>query len=192
MLLVVSIVIISLYTAYYLRKIYANGRFLSHVMGKVLTMALTMVNSLTVGFLLASFLHGKLAVSTILSVTLSGCIAYLLGKPFGLLSIIDGLVASLMGGMMGAMLAEMLQSPSIALVTVYMDVVYILSFSLAVVLINREIAKKGSKIISKFYSICLAIIVPLMIIGVAVFFDFENVGSKSGLNGHNLHHMMKE
>lgn len=191
MLLIVSTFIVLLYIVYYVRKIYPNKHNLSSMVGKGIAMTLAMVSSLTIGFLLAVPLQGRLAVSTVLAITLSCFIAYLIGKPFGLLAIIEALAAGLMGGMMGAMLAEMLQN-YITLMMAYMDVIYVLSFSFAIMIINREATKRDSELpsVNRPHSFLLAIAVPLIIVGIATFLDSDT--GDNNIRGYNHHHMMKE
>ncbi|MBB5323247.1 hypothetical protein HNQ34_000324 [Anoxybacillus tepidamans] len=191
MLLIISTFIVLLYIVYYVRKIYPNKHNLSGMVGKGIAMALAMVSSLTIGFLLAVPLQGRLAVSTVLAITLSCFIAYLIGKPFGLLAIIEALAAGLMGGMMGAMLVEMLQN-YITLMMAYMDVIYVLSFSFAIMIINREATKRDSELpsVNRPHSFLLAIAVPLIIVGIVTFLDSDT--EDNNISGYNHHHMMKE
>lgn len=194
MLLIISAIIVIIYTIYYGTKVYPNKQHLSLMTGKSITMAMGMVSSLIIGLVLAIPLQGQLAVSTVLAILISILIAFFIGQPFGALAVIEALSASLMGSMMGAMLGEMVPVSHIPLLMISMDVIYLLSVTSLILLIHRETAKNNLQTTGKqrSYSFLLTMAIPIVLIGMATLLDIKHTESNQDMNNHDQHHMMKE
>lgn len=194
MLLIMSALVVLVYTIYYGTKVYLNKQHVSLMMAKSITMAMGMVSSLMIGLFLGILLQGQLAVSTILSILISMLIAFFIGHPFGSLVVIEALSSSLMGSMMGAMLGEMLPTGYTSLLIISLDVIYLLIVSALIMLIRKEATKKNSQIFGTYrpYSFLLTIAIPILLIGMATFLDINHTESKHDMDNDNHHHMMKE
>lgn len=194
MLLSISALMIVLYTIYYGTKVYPNKQSLRPMTGKSISMALGMVSSLAIGLFIAIPLQGQLAVATVLAITVSTLVACFIGKPFGLLAVIEALAATLMGSMMGAMLGEMLPTNNVKLMIISMDAIYLFSISSVMMLINKEIAKNDFQTpgTRQSFSFLLTLAIPFLLIGMATLLDTNHMNDKKSIGEHNHHHMMKE
>lgn len=194
MLIIISTLVVICYTVYFVIKIHPKKQLVNQMVGKSISMALGMVSSLTIGVLIASLLHGQLAISTILAVLVSAGVAYFIGRLFSFIAVIEALAASLMGSMMGAMLADMLPTSDISFLLIFMDVIYLTSVIATVEFIHKKLIEKETPLVTvtKPYSFVLMLTLSFLLIGVATFLDSNHTENKQDMNTHNHHMKMNE
>lgn len=194
MLIIISTLVVICYTVYFVIKVHPKKQLVNQMFGKSISMALGMVSSLTIGVLIASLLHGQLAVSTILAVLVSAGVAYFIGKLFSFLAVIEALAASLMGSTMGVMLADMLSTSDISFFLIFMDVIYLTSVIATVEFIHKRLIEKETPPVrvTKPYSFVLMLTLSFLLIGVATFLDINHTEGKQDINTHNHHMKMNE
>ncbi|MGC9933824.1 hypothetical protein [Priestia aryabhattai] len=194
MLITISTLVVICYTVYFVIKVHPKKQLVNQMFGKSISMALGMVSSLTIGVLIASLLHGQLAISTILAVVVSAVVAYFISTLFGFLAVIESLAASLMGSTMGAMLAEMLPTSDISFLLIFMDVIYLTSIIATVEFIHKKLIEKETTPVrvTKPYSFVLMLTLSFLLIGMATFLDSNHTENKQDMSTHNHHMKMNE
>lgn len=190
MLLIISSLIVILYTFIYGVIVYQNKRHINPGTGKCISMALGMVSSLTIGLFFAIALQGKLAESTVLAILLCSLLTFFISRPFGSLVVIEALASGLMGSMMGPMLGEMLPENQIFIMILAMDVIYFLFVFSIIMVINKEKIqnKAENSPTHRTNSFLITLLVPLLLVGVVAFLNGNHPESKSEMNRHQ--HMM--
>ena len=139
MLLIISTLLVLLYTSVCVIKIHQVRKNLKNMTGMMTIMILCMGSSLTIGLIVGIFYTSNLAHSTMIAMTFSLIVGYLAGKSINLLAIGEGIAGGIMGGMMGAMLGDMLPPGNYTAMLIYMDVLFILSILFLVTLMNVEL-----------------------------------------------------
>lgn len=193
MLLVISSIIVILYTFVCGIIVNQNNRHINSGTGKCISMALGMVSSLTIGLFFAIMLQGKLAESTVLAILLCSFLTFFISRPFGSLVVIEALASSLMGSMMGAMLGEMLPENQIFIMTIAMDVIFFLFIFSIIMVINKEKIQNKAEIshTHRAKPFLITLIVPLLLVGVAAFLNGSHSEMNRDMNSHQ-HMMMNE
>lgn len=194
MLLIISSLIVILYTFIYGIIAYQNKKLINPGTGKCISMTLGMVSSLTIGLFFAISLQGKLAESTVLSILLCSLLTFFISRPFGSLVVIEALASGLMGSMMGAMLGEMLPENQIFIMIIAMDVIYFLFIFSIIMVINKEKMQNKVEIprTRSTNSVLITLLIPLLFVGVAAFLNGNHSESKSDMNSHQHMMMMNE
>jgi hypothetical protein len=193
MLLIISSLIVILYTFIYGVIVYQNKRFINPGTGKCISMTIGMISSLTIGLFFAILLQGRLAESTVLAILLCSLLTFFISRPFGSLVVIEALASGLMGSMMGAMLGEMLPENQIFIMILAMDVIYFFFVFSINMVINKEKVQHKLEIprTRSANPFLITLLIPLLLVGVAAFFNGNHSESKSEMNSHQ-HMMMNE
>ena len=124
MLLLVSAIIVSVYTVIFNISTKKKSSSLSNVSAKCVAMSYGMITGTTIGLIIGIYLQGALAQSTVASIAISSVLSYFVGRAFGLTGIIEALASGFMGAMMGAMLGEMLDPVNQTFMMVAMVILY--------------------------------------------------------------------
>ena len=124
MLLLVSAVIVLVYTAIFCIGTKKKSRSVSNASAKCVAMSYGMITGTTIGLFIGIYLQGELAYSTVASIVISAILSYFAGRIFGLAGIIEALASGFMGSMMGAMLGEMIDPSNQAFMVIVMVVLY--------------------------------------------------------------------
>jgi hypothetical protein len=189
MLIFISSALIVAYTIFFCIHTASKKQCVSPTTGKCISMAVGMVSSTMIGLLLALLLPGELAFSTVLSIVVSCIFAYFIGKHFGATGIIEALSASFMGAMMGAMLGDMVPENRQTFLIVAMDIIYLLSILLLMLMVNKEAIKSNERIKTKVTPLFLSIVLSLSIIGIGATIEMnpQNLDEAPPIN-HEHHH----
>lgn len=159
MQLLISTFMIVAYTIYFCIYAKTKKQYVSPALGKCISMSLGMVSSTMIGLILALFLPGELAYTTVLSIVVSNIIAYFIGGIFGVSGMIEAMAASFMGAMMGTMLGEMIPENRQAFMIIAMDIVYLVTVISLIFMMNKDAVKanrmKGTITASLFLSLIL-------------------------------------
>jgi hypothetical protein len=142
MLLLTSFMIVLAYTIYFSKKAHLKKDHIGVGLGKCMVMMLSMTTSLTLGLMLSFLMPGKLAVLTVLAIAICAVAGFIIGRPFGLRTVMESLSTTLMGAMMGAMLGVMLPLYSQTFMLVSMDLIYLGSICFVTFYIKREDVKE--------------------------------------------------
>ncbi|MCH6269249.1 hypothetical protein [Neobacillus citreus] len=188
MLLVASTVLVIFYTIIITMKLYQTRNQLSNMTAMTVVMVLVMASSLLAGLIAGIAVKGDLTLSTIAGISFSLIVGVIAGRVFSLHTLVEGIAAGIMGGMMGAMLGVMLPSDNYALMLVFTDVLFILSFLFIILLINSDL-KKNQESISLYprtFPWIVTSVISAMII--LTFAQFENIPAAGSQNVQNEHH----
>lgn len=158
-------------------------------LAKCIPMLLGMTSSVTIGLVIAVSIPHLLTLSTILSIALSGIIAFLIGKDLGINGMIEAQSSSFMGAMMGAMLGVMLPSNEVLIMVIATDVIYLISLLVILMLLTKEGEPKvQNRLISKktiYSAIFLLNIVFISTIGILQSIDKQEVEMNSTPHEHS-------
>lgn len=144
MQLLISTIMIIVYTIYFCIHAKQKKQYVSPALGKCISMSLGMVSSTMIGLILALLIPGELAYVTVLSIVVSNIVAYFIGGFLGESGIIEAMAASFMGAMMGAMLGEMIPENRQMFMIIAMDIIYLVTVISLVYMMYRE-AVKGNQ-----------------------------------------------
>ncbi|TWE01093.1 hypothetical protein FB550_106147 [Neobacillus bataviensis] len=187
MLLMVSLIMVLVYSTYFFvssRSEKGNG-----TLSNCVPMILGMTSSITIGLVIAILLPKMLAVTTILSIIVSAGIACLIGSRFGVRGIIESQASSLMGAMMGAMLGVMLAANEITLMVMTMDVIYLVSICLMMLLLSKDsMVKKQNIFKSKPATFYLVFLLSICLIGITGFLQKEDTQVEVNTMSHMHEH----
>lgn len=132
--------------------------------GMIISMFFGMNVGLTAGILFGVTYQGNLFLSTLFAMTIGVFAGSLCGLCFGILPIIEGLMAGLMGGMMGAMVGEMLRvEQSISFVQIFLFLSICTIFLIAILGTPKNTRIKERKWLLK--PLALLIFASFLIIG---------------------------
>ncbi len=190
MLLVISTLLVIIYTIICIINIYKHKDKLKNMTGMTVVMVLVMASGLVIGLIAGIALKGDLTLSTIIAMSLSIVVGIIAGRAINLLTLVEGTAAGLMGGMMGAMLGEMLPSDRYVLMLVFTDVLFMIGVLFIILLINSELKRVKESI--SFYPRTVSWIVTL-VISTVIILTFAQLETKPVLNDSNvqeehLHH----
>ncbi|PLR79924.1 hypothetical protein CVD25_22600 [Bacillus canaveralius] len=146
MLLLISTLLVIVYTIVCVIKVHTHKDKLVNMTGMTVAMVLGMASSLTMGLIAGIEFQGNLSLSTIIAIHYSLMVGILVGRPINLLTLVEGMAAGVMGGMMGAMLGEMLPSGDFTLMLVLTDILFMVSVVSIIFLINAELKKTGEPV----------------------------------------------
>lgn len=141
MLLLVSVIMIIIYTIVLCINGAKKSDVVSATSGKCVAMSYGMISGTAIGLFAGIYLQGQLAYSTVSSIGISIVLGYFVGRIFGLSGIIEALAASFMGAMMGAMLGEMLAPTNQLFMMIMIDLMYALVVTGLLFMINTEHTK---------------------------------------------------
>jgi len=187
MLILFSSLLVVAYTFYYCSYISQKKHFVNAAIGKCLSMALGMVSSTMIGILVAFFLPGDLAYSTVLSILISAMFAFIVGRFFGITGIIESLSASFMGAMMGAMLGDMTPDNRQVFTIIAMDIIYIISVLSLMLLVNRHEVKETKIEGTKVKSLVFSLLFSLSIIGFVAVIESSNGETDEAPHTEHVH-----
>jgi hypothetical protein len=192
-MILISGFIVLMYTIFFALSLYPVKQQVSAVSGKCIVMAFSMATATLIGLLLAFSMQGQLAVSTILSIVISGIFGHVIGRPFGLMGIVEALMAGFMGGMMGAMLGEMIPINQMTIMIAAMDLFYFFIAAVIITMIRREApAQKEGLFSARRLPFALLTTLSICIIGGAALFDNVKAASNKTektvqIHNHNNH-----
>ena len=167
MQLLISTVMIIAYTIYFCMYAKTKKQNVSPTLGKCISMSLGMVSSTMIGLILALFVPGELAYTTILSIVVSNIVAYFIGELFGVSGVIEAMAAGFMGAMMGAMLGEMIPVNRQDFIIIAMDIIYLVTVISLMFMMNK-VAVKGNRMKGTIAApLFLSLILFLSMIGLA-------------------------
>ncbi|MCM3677442.1 hypothetical protein M3699_27665 [Peribacillus simplex] len=149
MLLLTRFMIVVAYTFYFSKKAHQKKDHIGVSLGKCMVMMLSMTTSLTLSLMLSFLLPGKLVVLTVLAIAICAVAGFIIGRPFGLISVMESQSTTLMGAVMGAMLGVMLPLDSQTFMLVSMDLI-----TLPYILCDFLYKKRGYKRNKKWEGIC--------------------------------------
>ncbi|MED3909724.1 hypothetical protein P4597_11100 [Peribacillus simplex] len=126
---------------------------------------------------------------TVLAIAICAVAGFIIGRPFGLISVMECLSTTLMGAMMGAMLGVMLPLDSQTFMLVSMDMIYLASIFLVTFYIKREDVKetKSGRGFAPFF---LTLLFSIIIIGTTAVWesDYFKVGDDSEMDMQHHQH----
>jgi hypothetical protein len=179
MLLIISTLLVIIYTTICITKVYNHKNHLVNMTGMTVVMVLVMSSSLVVGLITGIAVKGDLTLSTIIAISFSILVGILVGSFINLLTLVEGIAGGIMGGMMGAMLGVMLPLDNFKLMLVFTDVLFIISSLFIILIINSELKKNGESI--SFYPRSFPWIVTSLI-SAMIILTFAQLESKPALS----------
>lgn len=183
MLILISTLIVIIYTIICIVKVYNHKNKLVNMTGMTVVMVLGMASSLVMGLIAGIAFKGDLTLSTILVISFSLVVGALVGRFINLLALAEGIAGGVMGGMMGAMLGEMMPSDNFKLMLVFTDVLFITCFLFIIHMINSEL-KRVEDSVSR-YSRTFPWIVT-SVISVVIILTFSQLEAKPLLSNVNV------
>jgi hypothetical protein len=144
MILLGSLTVTVLLTAFVMYVLYNRRKQLSTMAGMVVCMANSMLAGIVLGTILGMADPNKdLTMPTILAVSFGMVAGYLTGRPISLVVSVEGMTAGIMGGMMGAMLGVMTQPSKSQLMLFFLDLIYLFVSIVLIRIIEEETFKKS-------------------------------------------------
>ncbi|MGG0288825.1 hypothetical protein ABEY41_27885 [Peribacillus butanolivorans] len=190
MLLMISTLLVLIYTSACLLKVYRNRKILVNMTGMMVAMIMGMASSTAIGLISGVIFKGDLTLSTIVAMSFSIIVGILVGKPIGLLAMVEGIAAGIMGGMMGAMLGEMLPLNNFNLMLVFIDILFIISAMFIIHFINVELKKNQENLVSypRSFPWIVISILSAIIIFTCAHLDTKSVDSYNQVDETHEHH----
>ncbi|WP_462411724.1 hypothetical protein [Neobacillus sp. Marseille-QA0830] len=187
LLLIISFLILAGYSVYFCLDTKAKKQHVSSVTGKCISMSLGMVSSTLIGLIVARFLSGELAYSTVLSIVISFILAYFIGSLFGLSGIMEAMGASFMGAMMGAMLGDMVPENRETFILIAMDIIFLFSVISLSLMVQKETVKETKIKVSQMAPLICSFVFTLSVIGLTVSIESHNQNANkiSHMKEHN-------
>lgn len=149
----------------------------------VFIMSFSMCISLSIGFYLGILFKGELLYSTLLAISISGCIGFLVGLRFHLYTALEGMFSGLMASMMGAMITEMLnaqQAHSILFISLLLTITITMSCMI------QFLSESFSAVIHRRFLLLLSISVVII---VSVFITFPEYTPPTSLELEHEQHI---
>ncbi len=88
----------------------------------MIVMGVSLIACLTFGTVLGVLIHDNFATSTMIAILVGIAIGFFVGKPFGHVVVLGGMIEGIMGGMMGTMTGAMVHmSPNHTLFILFMN-----------------------------------------------------------------------
>lgn len=146
----------------------------------VFIMSFSMSLGLSIGFYLGILFKGELLYSTLLAISISGCIGFLVGLRFHLYTALEGMFSGFMASMMGAMITEMLnaqQAHSILFISLLLTITITMSCMI------QLLSETFSTFIHRRFLLLLSISVVII---VSVFITFPDYTPSTSLE-HEQH-----
>ncbi|PGB07168.1 cupredoxin domain-containing protein [Bacillus toyonensis] len=174
MLYVISLGIVLVLTSYITIKTHRIKQQLSNMAAMMIAMTVAMMSSLLVGTIIGANMNGNLTTPVMIAVVVGMIIGYSVGHSFSLLASLDGVLSGIMGGMMGAMLGVMVISQNPYLVTLFMDIIFVIVMMLILQLIHQEAKKTENNTTSsprKPVAKTILYAVSFLFVGLVVFFQ---------------------
>lgn len=207
MLLNMSMLIVFIYTVLCIMYVQMNRQVLGNMTGTVVAMTTGLMSNLTIGVILGMVFAQNLVLSTGITIIFCFLIGYMVGKPLGLLAIVEGIGGGIMGGVHGAMLGEMIPIRQWNAMLFITDAMYIAVTALVIYLIHDRKHREEQPAASAVKEVSIAaklpapgtpvrysfwmiyIVLPVVVLCVAAWLGHSPSEWMTPSPGHDMHSM---